>query len=134
MLGNFGVLSFSQSWKLTGFLTTYISATSFSLALSCISPKRLPRIFLKSLHIILIMYENRVSKHFVIFLNFPCLIACLLCCLLMLLFFWLVLWLGICVEVDVDRITINPPPYLFSVPTILPLRQVTVISLKSAGT
>ena len=28
-------------------------------------------------------YENRVSKHFVIFLNFPCLIACLLCCLLM---------------------------------------------------
>ena len=27
-------------------------------------------------------YENRVSKHFVIFLNFPCLIACLLCCLL----------------------------------------------------
>ena len=28
-------------------------------------------------------YENRVSKHFVIFLNFPCKIACLLCCLLM---------------------------------------------------
>ena len=28
-------------------------------------------------------YENRVSKHLVIFLNFPCLIACLLCCLLM---------------------------------------------------
>ena len=27
-------------------------------------------------------YENRVSKHFVIFLNFCCLIACLLCCLL----------------------------------------------------
>ena len=27
-------------------------------------------------------YENRVSKHFVIFLSFPCLIACLLCCLL----------------------------------------------------
>ena len=26
---------------------------------------------------------NRVSKHFVIFLNFPCLIACLLRCLLM---------------------------------------------------
>ena len=32
-------------------------------------------------------YENRVSKHFVIFLNFPCLIACLLCCLLMSFFF-----------------------------------------------
>ena len=32
--------------------------------------------------------------------------------------FWLVLWLGICVEVDVDRITIlipphTPPPYFF---------------------
>ena len=25
-------------------------------------------------------------------------------------FFGLVLWLGICVEVDVDRITILPPP------------------------
>ena len=56
-------------------------------------------------------YESRVSKHFVIFLNFPCLIACLLCCLLMLLFL-LVLWLGICVEVDVDGITILPPPPL----------------------
>ena len=59
-------------------------------------------------------YENRVSKHLVIFLNFPCLIACLLCCLLMsfvclFAFFLLVLWLGICVEVDVDRITILPP-------------------------
>ena len=49
-------------------------------------------------------YENRVSKHFVTFLHFRCLIACLLCCLLMSV--WLVLWLGICVEVDVDRITI----------------------------
>ena len=31
-------------------------------------------------------------------------------------FFWLVLWLGICVELDVDRITIltpSPPPSLF---------------------
>ena len=63
-------------------------------------------------------YENRVSKHFVIFLNFPSLIACLLCCLLMSYFFWLVLWLGICVEVDVDRITISPapPPYFFPYP------------------
>ena len=25
-------------------------------------------------------------------------------------FFWLVLWLGICVEVDVERITFLPPP------------------------
>ena len=35
-------------------------------------------------------------------------------------FFWLVLWLGICVEVDVDRITILPPtpplPIFFSYP------------------
>ena len=66
-------------------------------------------------------YENRVSKHFVIFLNFPCLRACLLCCLLM-TFFLLVLWLGIYVEVDVDRIIIlpSPPPSLlpyFLVPT-----------------
>ena len=57
-------------------------------------------------------YENRVSKHFVIFLNLPCLI----------------LWLGICVEVDVT----TPLP-IFSLPTILSLTQVTVISLKSAG-
>ena len=52
--------------------------------------------------------ENRVSKHFVIFLNFLCLIACLLCCLLMLLFL-LVLWLVICLEVHVDGIIILPP-------------------------
>ena len=50
-----------------------------------------------------------------------CVIACLLCCLLM-SFFLVVLWLGICVEVDVDRITIFPPtsvpPSLFCfVPT-----------------
>ena len=71
--------------------------------------------------------KNRVSKHFVIFVNFPCLIACLLCCLLM-SFFFLVLWLRICVEVDVDRITILPPSSLFfSLPTILCLTQVTVI-------
>ena len=58
------------------------------------------------------IYENRYSKHLVIFLNFPCPIACLLCCLL-LSFFLLVLWLGICVEVDVDRITtLTPPPSL----------------------
>ena len=69
----------------------------------------------------------RVSKHFVIFLNYRCLIACLLCCLLM-LFFLLVFWLGICVEVDVDTITILPPPLsIFSLPTIPCLTQVTVI-------
>ena len=46
-------------------------------------------------------------------------------------FFWLVLWLGICVEVDVDRITILPPPphpsRIFALTTILSLTQVTVI-------
>ena len=43
-----------------------------------------------------------------------------------------ILWLGICVEVDVDRITILPTPSLpilfLSLPTILSLTQVTVIS------
>ena len=58
-------------------------------------------------------HENRVSKHFVIFLNFPCLIACLLCCLLMSFLLLLVLWLGICVEVDVERITTLPLPLPF---------------------
>ena len=49
-------------------------------------------------------------------------------------FFWLVLWLGICVEVDVDRITILPPSLCFFPPTFFSVRQeVTVISLKSAG-
>ena len=38
-------------------------------------------------------------------------------------FFGLVLWLEICVEVDVDRITILPPPRFFSLPTILFLTQ-----------
>ena len=51
-------------------------------------------------------YENRFGKHFLIFLNFPCLIACLLSCPAYVIFFSLVLGLGICVEVYVDRITI----------------------------
>ena len=44
------------------------------------------------------------------------------CCLL-------VLWSGICVEVDVDRITILAPPSLFflPLPIILSLTQVTII-------
>ena len=42
-------------------------------------------------------HENRVSKHFVIFLNFPCLIACLLCCLLVsFLFFACFVIRGLC--------------------------------------
>ena len=71
-------------------------------------------------------YENRVSKHFVIFLNFPCVIACLLCCLLMSFFFFffflLGLWLGICAEVDVGRITTLSP-----LRTILSLTRGTII-------
>ena len=59
-------------------------------------------------------YENRFGKHFLIFLNFPCLIACLLSCPAYVIFFSLVLGLGICVEVDVDRITILPHPPFFS--------------------
>ena len=52
-------------------------------------------------------------------------------------FFLLVFWLGICVEVDVDRITILPPtppspPDFFSLPTILSLTQVIDSYLKSA--
>ena len=60
-------------------------------------------------------YENWVSKHFVISLNFPCVIASLLSCLLV-SFFLFVLWLDICVEVAVDRISrisiYTPPPSL----------------------
>ena len=70
-------------------------------------------------------YENRVSKHFVIVLGFPCQIAYLLCCLLM-SFFFLIWWLRICVEVDVDRITILPLLSL-SLPKILSLIRVTII-------
>ena len=45
----------------------------------------------------------------------------------LLAFFLLVLWLGICIEVDVDRITILLPPSLFfPLPTMLSLTQVTV--------
>ena len=78
-------------------------------------------------------YENRVSKHFVVFSNFPCLIAwhvfTVLFAYVVFFFFLLVLWLGICVEVDLDGITISPPPHpdFFSLSTILSLRQVTVI-------
>ena len=56
--------------------------------------------------------KTRVGKHFVIALNFPCLIACLLSCLLM-SFFLFVLWLGLCVDVAVhrtSRISIYAPP------------------------
>ena len=56
--------------------------------------------------------KTRVSKHFVISLNFPRLMACLLSCLLM-PYFLFVLWLGLCVDVAavdrISRISIYPP-------------------------
>ena len=70
-------------------------------------------------------YEDRVSKHFVIFLNFRCLKACLLCCLLMSFVF-----LACLVVRDLCRSGCRQNYYL---PTILSLTQVTVISLKSGG-
>ena len=84
-------------------------------------------------------YKNRVSKHFVIFLNFPYPIACFMCCFLMwffLSFFFFFFLLVACFVVRdlcrsecVDRITILPPPpsLFLSLPTILCLTQLTVI-------
>ena len=56
-------------------------------------------------------YENRVSKHF--FLNFSFSNSLFAVLFAYVVFFWLVLWFGICVEVDVDRITILPPLPIF---------------------
>ena len=59
------------------------------------------------------MKTARVSKHFVISLNFPCLIACLLSSFTYVVFVLFVLWLGLWVDVAVDRISrisIYPPP------------------------
>ena len=58
-------------------------------------------------------YENRVSKHFVIFLNFPCLIACLLCCLLMSFFFGCFVVRVLCRRGCRQNYYLNPPPFLF---------------------
>ena len=62
---------------------------------------------------------NRVCKHFLMFLNYLCLIACLLCCLLMSYFFGVVLWLGICVEAGCrQNYYLTPPPSpLYFLPT-----------------
>ena len=53
------------------------------------------------------IYENRVSKHFVISLNFPCLslFTVLFAYGVFFVSFLALLWLGICVEVAVDRIS-----------------------------
>ena len=59
-------------------------------------------------------HENRVSKHFVIFLNFPCLIACLLCCLLVsFLFFACFVIRGLCRSGCRQNYCLTPlPPFL----------------------
>ena len=79
-------------------------------------------------------YENRVSKHFVIFRNFPCLIAWHM---FTVLFAYVVFFFFACfVARDLCRSGCRhnyyltsppPPPDLFSIPTILSLTQVTVI-------
>ena len=56
-------------------------------------------------------YENRVSKHF--FSQLPLSNSLFTLLFAYVVFFWLVLWFGICVEVDVDRITILPPFPIF---------------------
>ena len=60
MIGNFGVFSFLRSCKLTRFLTTSLNATSFKIwtfsAFLYISETTRTNFFLKSLHIIFIMY------------------------------------------------------------------------------
>ena len=73
-------------------------------------------------------YENRVSEHFVIFLNFPCLIACLLCCLLMSYFLACLVVRDLCRSECRQNYYLTPLP-IFSLPTILSLTQVTVLSL-----
>ena len=79
------------------------------------------------------MKTGLANVHFVIFLNFPCLIAWHVFTVLLayvVFLFLLVLWLGICVEVDVDRITILllPPPLpIFFATHNSFLTQVTVI-------
>ena len=104
-------------------VATLVAAhTSFSLFLSFIT-----------YNISAWTYENEVSKHFVISLNFPCLIACLLSCSLM-WFFLFILWFGLCVDVAVDKISrvsiysplsLPPSVFFFILPTILSLTQVT---------
>ena len=77
--------------------------------------------------------ENWVSKLFVIFLNFLCLIACLLCCLLMSFFSpWFVVR-DLCRSGCKQNYYVTPPPptpslFLFlALPAVLSLIQVTVI-------
>ena len=61
-------------------------------------------------------YANRVSKHFVICVNFPCLIACLLCCLLMSVFFACFLVRDFCRSECRQNYYLTRPPYFFPYP------------------
>ena len=81
--------------------------------------------FTMNLYISTWSYENRVSKHFVIFLNFPCLIV----------WHMSTLFLACFVVRDLGRsgcrqnyyLNLPLPSWFFSLPTILSLTQVTVI-------
>ena len=73
--------------------------------------------FLSSFSFFTWIYENRVSKYFVIYLNFPCLSLFTVLFAYMYVIFLVVFWLGICVEVAVDGILcisllFTPPPPL----------------------
>ena len=67
MLGNFGVLSFLRSWKLTRFLTTCISATSFRIwtfsAFLYISETTRTNFFKISSHDLHNLYQNVWNFH-----------------------------------------------------------------------
>ena len=61
-------------------------------------------------HITTWSYENWVSKHFVIFLNFLCLIAQLLCCVLMSFVFACFVVRGLCRSGCRQNYYLSPPP------------------------
>ena len=62
-------------------------------------------------------YENRVSKHFVIFFNFPCLIAWILRCFLMCFFFACFVVRDLCRSGCRQNYYLTPPPAsIFSYP------------------
>ena len=76
------------------------------------------------------IYENRVSKNFVIFLNFPCLTACLLCCLLISCFFFFACFVvrDLCRSGCRQNCYLSPPSLpIFALATILCLTQMIVI-------
>ena len=64
------------------------------------------------------IYENQAGKHFVIFLNFPCLIACLHCCLLMSFVFACFVVTDLCRSGCIQNYYL-PPPHPPSLPPSL---------------